>query len=151
MLVAVDGADADDALERLGRLLVLGREALAVAAPRRVELDHPDALAVHHAVLEVVGVLGANSIDTLNFRHKTGPHSGPNSVLGHSKFRHVSKLQKRLGQGSGGPTKMSIELHPSWAATVVVTLSAPPVAFPPTILNLISCLWSIARTAVTKV
>ena len=90
MLVAVDGADADDALERLGRLLVLGREALAVAAPRRVELDHPDALAVHHAVLEVVGVLqGANSIDILNFRHKTVPHSGPNSVLGHSKFRHV--------------------------------------------------------------
>ena len=29
--------------------------------------------------------LGCNSIDTLNF----GPYSGPNSVLGHSKFRHV--------------------------------------------------------------
>ena len=56
MLVAVDGADADDSLERLGRLLVLGGEALAVAAPRRVELDDPDALAVHHAALEVVGV-----------------------------------------------------------------------------------------------
>ena len=39
------------------------------------------------------GSLGVNSIDILNFGRKTGlktgPCSGPNSVLGHSKFRHV--------------------------------------------------------------
>ena len=64
-------------------------------------------------------VLGVNSIDIMNFGHKTGPHSGPNSVLVHYKFRYVSKLQKLLGPGSGpdsgpdsGPTKMSIELPP---------------------------------------
>ena len=36
---------------------------------------------------------GCNSIDTLNFEGQTGPHSGPNSALGHCKLRHVSKLQ----------------------------------------------------------
>ena len=40
---------------------------------------------------------GCNSIDILNFGpqtgRKTGPSSGPHSVLGHSEFRHVSKLQ----------------------------------------------------------
>ena len=36
---------------------------------------------------------GCNSIDILNFGHKTGPSSGPTSVLGHYKFRDVSKLQ----------------------------------------------------------
>ena len=45
---------------------------------------------------DFVGAQGCNSKDTLNFGHKTwrqtGPHSGPNSVLGHYKFRHVSKL-----------------------------------------------------------
>ena len=45
------------------------------------------------------GGLGVNSIDIMNFGHrtecKTGPSSGPNSVLGYKyKFRHVSKLQK---------------------------------------------------------
>ena len=37
---------------------------------------------------------GVNSIDIINFGHeighKTGPCSGPNSVLGHYKFRCVS-------------------------------------------------------------
>ena len=56
VLVAVYGAHADQALERLGRLLVLGRQLLAVAAPRRVELDDPDAVRVLDAVVEVVGV-----------------------------------------------------------------------------------------------
>ena len=41
---------------------------------------------------------GCNSIDIMNFGHKTGnetgPSSGPNSVLGHYKFRYASKLQK---------------------------------------------------------
>ena len=40
-----------------------------------------------------MGVQGCNSIDTLNFRHNTGPHSGPNSVLGHSKLINVSRLR----------------------------------------------------------
>ena len=42
----------------------------------------------------VVEDLGCNSIDILNFGYKTGPIFGPNSVLGHRKFRHVSKFQK---------------------------------------------------------
>ena len=37
-------------------------------------------------------IQGCNSIDILNFGRKTRLHSGPNSVLGHYKFRHVSKL-----------------------------------------------------------
>ena len=45
-----------------------------------------------------VGIQGVNSIDIMNFGHETGhetgPSSGPKSVLGHSKFRHVRKLQK---------------------------------------------------------
>ena len=36
---------------------------------------------------------GCNSIDTLNFGRNTGLGSGPKSVLEHSNFRHVSKLQ----------------------------------------------------------
>ena len=36
----------------------------------------------------------SNSIDIMNFGVKTGPSSGPNSILGHYKFRYVSKLQK---------------------------------------------------------
>ena len=62
---------------------------------------------------------GSNSIDIMNFGHETGHEtgqsSGPHSVLGHYKFRYVSKLQKLLGQGSGpdtGPYKIPIELHP---------------------------------------
>ena len=39
--------------------------------------------------------LGVNSIDIMNFGHETGQSSGPNSVLGHSKLRHVSKLIKK--------------------------------------------------------
>ena len=35
-----------DALESFGGLLVLGDEALAVAAPRGVELNNPDTVAV---------------------------------------------------------------------------------------------------------
>ena len=31
------------------------------------------------------GGLGVDSIDIMNFGHKTGPSSGPNSVLGQSK------------------------------------------------------------------
>ena len=38
-------------------------------------------------------VLGVSSIDILYFERKTGLSSGPNSALGHYKFRHVSKLQ----------------------------------------------------------
>ena len=60
---------------------------------RRVEgADHPLRLGFE------VGALGYNSIDSLNFGSKTGCQtgspSGPNSVLGHRKFRHVSKFQK---------------------------------------------------------
>ena len=48
-----------------------------------------------HAATRLQGV---NSIGFLNFGqktgHETGPSSGPHSVLGHSKFRYVSKLQK---------------------------------------------------------
>ena len=36
---------------------------------------------------------GRNSIDILNLGRKSGPSSGPHSVLGQCKFRHVSKLQ----------------------------------------------------------
>ena len=31
--------------------------------------------------------LGVNSIDIMNLGHETGPSSGPNSVLGHYKFK----------------------------------------------------------------
>ena len=67
----------------------------------------------------VVVIQGCNSIDLLNFGHKTGcktgPSSGATSVLGHYKLRHVSKLQTCLGHGSGpdsGTKNMSIELYP---------------------------------------
>ena len=55
--------------------------------------SHPEAAGgpLRHA-------LGVNSIDIMNFGHEsgheTGPSSAPNSVLGHYKFRHASKLQK---------------------------------------------------------
>ena len=37
-------------------------------------------------------IQGCNSIAILNFGSKTEPHSGPYSVLGHYKIRHISKL-----------------------------------------------------------
>ena len=52
--IAVDSSDVDDALQSLRGLLVLGRQLLAVAAPWRVELDDPDAVAVLDPVVEVV-------------------------------------------------------------------------------------------------
>ena len=60
--------------------------------------DEPTGPDTEHEGEELCDVVqGCNSIDTLNFGHKIGPktqpHSGPNSVLGHKKFRHVSKLQ----------------------------------------------------------
>mmetsp|Transcript_40968 Transcript_40968/g.122314 ORF Transcript_40968/g.122314 Transcript_40968/m.122314 type:complete len:385 (+) Transcript_40968:1152-2306(+) len=42
VLLAVDSADRRHALERAGHLLVLRRQLLAVAAPRRIELDERD-------------------------------------------------------------------------------------------------------------
>ena len=42
-------------LERGGSLFVLGHQVFAVATPRRVELDNPDAVAVHHLSVEVAG------------------------------------------------------------------------------------------------
>ena len=77
-------------------------------------------------VLHSIYYLEVNLKDILNFGRKTGrktgPNSKPNSVLGHYKFRHVSKLQKWPGPGFGpdsGPTKMSIELHP-WLSPVAM-------------------------------
>ena len=42
---------------------------------------------------------------------QAGPSSGPNSLLGHSKFRHVSNSKHDLGKILG-QQKMSIEFHP---------------------------------------
>ena len=75
------------------------REHLGLRVARKMHGRHP--LFVHE--LEQADqrvsmlVLGVNSIDILNFGrktgHKIGPGSGPNSVLGHYKFRHLLKLQ----------------------------------------------------------
>ena len=61
---------------------------VAGAAP--ADLDVVAGLQLHEGV---EGDLGVNSIEILHFGCKTGqqtgPCSGPNSVLEHSKFRHV--------------------------------------------------------------
>ena len=61
-------------------------------------LDDAEPLLQDVEVGEDLAVLEVNSIDIMNFGHETGhetgPRSGPTSVLGHYKFRHVSKLQK---------------------------------------------------------
>ena len=56
MLVAIDGTDPDEALERLAGLLVFRNELLAMAAPGGVELDDPDPVGVLDPVVEVVRV-----------------------------------------------------------------------------------------------
>mmetsp|Transcript_25675 Transcript_25675/g.81539 ORF Transcript_25675/g.81539 Transcript_25675/m.81539 type:complete len:259 (-) Transcript_25675:1063-1839(-) len=51
-LVAVDGGHLDDPVQALGHLLVLGRERLAVATPRGVELHQPDVAVREDLLLE---------------------------------------------------------------------------------------------------
>ena len=61
-------------------------------------VDAADHVVVLRVALLPLLLLGVNSIVFyMNFGHKTGyetgPSAGPNSVLGHYKFKYVSKLR----------------------------------------------------------
>ena len=72
-------------------------DAASRAPDPRAEADHDESAHNADSAANPGQDLGCNSIDILNFvlqtGRETGPSSGPHSVLGHSEFRHVSKLK----------------------------------------------------------
>lgn len=125
ILVAIDGGDFDDSLEkkkkttikssgkpalwlptvvltnlqRFGGLRVFGRETLAVAAPRGVELDHPYVVALQYVLREiVVGELDHVGVGRVDGRRALGQGRQTNACKTTSSVVNVVRHTHTVGK-----------------------------------------------------